>query len=185
MRSLQKAQSQNPEARYHRRRQSPATESEELDDSRASGKFEGRRTCGGCGLGAALQGNTRLRPQAGRTDSCHRASARLSDRSTSFCRSAAQALVYDRTGIETRDPDLFNSCRILSARVEEGARVKEAQAESCIDYRGQGTHHSQASPAEIRRGGGFEDQAVGNQRLVGIGAGRRRPRKFDSGKSAV
>ena len=58
------------------------------------------------------------------------AGKRLSHRSASFCRSGAPTLVHRRAGIKTWNSDLRNSCRILSARVEEGTGIEEAQAES-------------------------------------------------------
>jgi hypothetical protein len=69
---------------YDRARQFPATESEGIDDSGASGKFESRRTFRWCSLGAALQDDTRLRSQAGRTHACHRASRGLPDGRSGF-----------------------------------------------------------------------------------------------------
>lgn len=96
-----------------------------------------------------------------------------------FAEAERLRLYNHRSWVETRNPDLRRSCRILSARVEEGARVEEAKAESGLDRRRPGAHYSETTLAKVRRKGGSENQTLGDQRVVGVSTGRGRPRELD------
>ena len=75
-----------------------------------------------------------------------------------------------RRALTSKREDRNDCLSMFAMLVRAAARVEEAQGKSRFHHRGQRTHHSQATPSQTRGDGGFEDQALGEQGVVGVGA---------------